>query len=195
MSTAPCPWKQLNAAWRVHVPLFANVQVSMPWNLLHRPRSISARRKHAPVVPFDGVRPKWGSHGTLRTNRVLEPRSGALMGHCGHSTPSNHSAPASTTTAAHLHVQHLLLVVRAAVGVLTERVPRHHRAAQFQTLVAAAAAPGPQRGHPETIRPPEDGLRAQGRSTEQQHHHREQLCRCGPACTPATGAAAAAPVI
>ena len=117
------------------------------------------------------------------------------MGHCGHSTPSNHSAPASTTTAAHLHVQHLLLVVRAAVGVLTERVPRHHRAAQFQTLAAAAAAPDPQRGHPETIRPPEDGLRAQGRSSEQQHHHREQLRRCGPACTPATGAAAAAPVI
>ena len=117
------------------------------------------------------------------------------MGQRGPTTPSDHSAPASATASAHLDLQRLLLVVRAAVGVLTERVPRHHRPAQFQTLAAAAAAPDPQSGHAETTRPPEDGLHAQERSTEQQHHHREQLRRCGPACTPATGAAAAASVI
>ena len=39
--------------------------------------------------------------------------------------------------------------------VLTERVTRHHRPAQFQTLGAAAATPNPQGGHAETIRPPE----------------------------------------
>ena len=99
------------------------------------------------------------------------------MGQHGPTTPSDNSAAALATASAHLDVQRLLLVVRAAVGVLTERVPRHHRPAQFQTLGAAAAAPDPQRGHTETTRPPEDGLCALGRSTEQHRHHREQMRR------------------
>ena len=53
------------------------------------------------------------------------------MGQCGPTTPSDHSTPASATVSAHLDLQRLLLVVRAAVGVLTER----RRVHQFTTAM------------------------------------------------------------